>query len=150
MSPLFLSKWEDLVLLSLYTFWWKRAYFSIFESKNSKLCQTKRNCEFLNDKIYNYIKQNIIVSFIIQKLKNKRTFLKKYTNWAKLNPLILTEQEETKSRYFPPIKTVSTIVRPANNRWKFLFSRHRSKTWTDRMLATNPNVPITVILMPWI
>ena len=93
---------------------------------------------------------DIIVHFIIQKLKNRYTFLKKYTDWAKLNPLILTEQEETKSRYFPPIKTVSTIVRPANNRWKFLFSRHRSKTWTDRMLATNPNVPITVILMPWI
>ena len=34
----------------------------------------------LNNKIYNYVKQNIIVNFIIQKLKNKHTFLKKYTN----------------------------------------------------------------------
>ena len=37
---------------------------------------------FLNVKMYNYGKQNIIVNFIIQKLKNKDTFLKKYTNWA--------------------------------------------------------------------
>ena len=36
------------------------------------------------------------------KLKNKYTFLKKYTNWAKLNSLILTEREETKIRYFAP------------------------------------------------
>jgi hypothetical protein len=34
----------------------------------------------LNDKVYSYVKQNIIVNFIIQKLKNKHTFLKKYTN----------------------------------------------------------------------
>ena len=27
---------------------------------------------------HNYVKQNIIVNFIIQKLKNKHTFLKKY------------------------------------------------------------------------
>ena len=55
---------------------------------------------FLNDKIHNYVKQNIIVNFIIQKLKNKHTSLKKYTNWAKLSSLILTEREETKTRYF--------------------------------------------------
>ena len=45
---------------------------------------------------------DMIVNFIIQKLKNKHTFLKKYTNWAKLSSLILTEQEETKTRYFAP------------------------------------------------
>ena len=32
--------------------------------------------QFLNDKIRNYVKQNIIMNFIIQKLKNKHTFLK--------------------------------------------------------------------------
>ena len=32
--------------------------------------------QFLNDKIHNYVKQNIIVHFNIQKLKNKHTFLK--------------------------------------------------------------------------
>ncbi len=33
--------------------------------------------QFLNDKIHNYVLLNIIVNFIIQKLKNKHTFLKK-------------------------------------------------------------------------
>ena len=37
--------------------------------------------QFLNVKMYNYGKQNIIVHFIIQKLKNKHTFLKKSRNW---------------------------------------------------------------------
>ena len=37
--------------------------------------------------MYNYGKENIIVNFIIQKLKSKHTSPKKYTNWAKLiNP----------------------------------------------------------------
>ena len=36
--------------------------------------------QFLNVKMYNYSKQNIIVNFIIQKLKNKHTFLKKHAN----------------------------------------------------------------------
>ena len=39
--------------------------------------------KFLSDKIYNYVLFDIIVNFIIQKLKNKHIFLKKYTNWAK-------------------------------------------------------------------
>ena len=60
LSPLVLSKRENLALLTLYTFWGKCVFF-----------------QFLNDKIHNYVKQNIIVSFIIQKLKNKHTFLKK-------------------------------------------------------------------------
>ena len=34
--------------------------------------------QFLNDKMYNYVKHNITVNFIIQKLKNKHIFLKKY------------------------------------------------------------------------
>ena len=36
--------------------------------------------QFFKDRTYNYIKQNIIVDLIIQKLKNKHTFLKTYTN----------------------------------------------------------------------
>ena len=47
---------------------WKIVIKSVFSFK------------FLNDKIYNYVKQNIIVKFIIQKLKNDHTFLNKYTN----------------------------------------------------------------------
>ena len=52
--------------------------------------------QYLNDKMHNYVKQNIIVHFIIQKLKSKHTFLKKYKKLRELNPLNLTEQEETK------------------------------------------------------
>ena len=36
--------------------------------------------QFLNDKMHNYVLFDIIVHFIIQKLKNKHSFLKKYTN----------------------------------------------------------------------
>ena len=36
--------------------------------------------QFLNDKIHSYVLFDIIVHFITQKLKNKHTFLKKYTN----------------------------------------------------------------------
>ena len=52
--------------------------------------------------MYNYVKQNIIVHSIIQKLKNKHTFLKNIQTEKAEEPLILTEREETKIRYFPP------------------------------------------------
>jgi hypothetical protein len=42
------------------------------------------------------------VNFIIQKLKNKHTFLKNIQTEKAEEPLILTEREETKTRYFPP------------------------------------------------
>ena len=42
------------------------------------------------------------MDFIIQKLKNKHIFLKKLSNWAKLNSLILREREETITKYFAP------------------------------------------------
>ena len=53
---------------------------------------------------------DIIVHFIIQKLKNKHTFLKKYEKLRKLNPLNLTEREDTKTRYFPPSKAVGCKI----------------------------------------
>ena len=78
--------------------------------------------QFLNDKIHNYVKQNIIVNFIIQKLKNKHTFLKKG----------LTEREETKTRYFAPSKawvrdcflifSLKRVVCKANTLLPFLLS----------------------------
>ena len=49
-------------MLSFYTFWVKYIYILI----------------------HNYVKKNIIVSFIIQKLRSKHTSLENYTNWAKL------------------------------------------------------------------
>ena len=36
--------------------------------------------QFLNAKIYSYVLFDVIVNFIIQKLKIKHTFLKNYTN----------------------------------------------------------------------
>ena len=58
--------------------------------------------QFLNDKMHNYVKQNILVYFIIQKLKNKRTFLKNIQTEKAEEPLILTGREETKTIYFVP------------------------------------------------
>ena len=58
--------------------------------------------QFLNDKIHNYVKQNIIVDFIIQKVKKHTQFSQKVYRLRKLNSLILTEREETKTRYFAP------------------------------------------------
>jgi hypothetical protein len=45
--------------------------------------------------MHNYVKQNIIVYFIIQKLKNKHTFLKNIQTEKAEEPLILTKWEET-------------------------------------------------------
>jgi hypothetical protein len=58
--------------------------------------------QFLNDKMHNNVKQNKIVHFIIQKLKNKHTFLKIIQTEKAEEPLILTEREETKTRYCAP------------------------------------------------
>jgi hypothetical protein len=58
--------------------------------------------QFLNDKIHSYVVFDIIVHFIIQKLKKNNTFLKNIQTEKAEEPLILTEREETKSRYFPP------------------------------------------------
>ena len=77
LSPLVLAKWGNLALgkeCSFFNFWMIK--FTI------------------------YVKLNITVNLIIQKLISKQIFLKKYTNWAKLSSLILTEREETKTRCF--------------------------------------------------
>ena len=65
----------------------KRLFLSFTESRVRNICSVCiffEGCvftfQFLNDKIYNYVFFDIIVSFIIQKLKNKHTFPKKYTN----------------------------------------------------------------------
>ena len=58
--------------------------------------------QVLNDKIHSYVVFDIIVHFIIQKLKNKHTFLKNIQTEKAEEPLILTEREETQTRYFAP------------------------------------------------
>ena len=68
--------------------------------------ETETNLEFtfqfLNDKIHIYVLFDITGHFKIEKLKNKHIFLKK--KQRKLNYLILTKREETKTQYFAPKK----------------------------------------------
>ena len=45
------------------------------------------NFQFLNDKMHNYVLFDIIVLFIIQILKIKHTFLKKYKKLRELSSL---------------------------------------------------------------
>ena len=56
--------------------------------------------QLLNDKIHDYVVFDIIVHFIIQNLKNKQTFLKNMQTEKAEEPLILTEREVKKPRYF--------------------------------------------------
>ena len=62
--------------------------------------------------------KNIIVNFIIRKLKSKHTSLKKYTNWAKLIyfSLVLREREEKKTKYFAPSPNGGF-----SDKWKHIF-----------------------------
>ena len=53
------------------------------------MCYTKHNC-----------------AFYYSKIERQTHFPQKACKLRKLNPLILTEREETKSRYFPPNKTL--------------------------------------------
>ena len=62
----------------------------------------RKVCLFFNFWTHHYVKQNITVSFIIQKLKHKHIFLKKYKTEKAEESLNLTEWEERKTRYFPP------------------------------------------------
>ena len=58
--------------------------------------------QFLNDEIHSYVVFDIIVHFVIQKFKNKHTFLKNIQTEKAEESLILTEREERKTKYFPP------------------------------------------------
>ena len=58
--------------------------------------------QFFNDEIHNYVLFDIIVNSIIKNWKINTLVSKSIlTNWAKLNSLVLTEQDE-KTRYFAP------------------------------------------------
>ena len=71
LSPLVLSKWEDLAF----------SVSRLFEKSVFIL-------QFLNDKMHNYVKQNITKNLKIKNLNNKHTFLKtekaKFPRWENL------------------------------------------------------------------
>ena len=80
-----------LSFLSLYTFWEKCVYFSIF---NDELCFVWHNCAFLSFKNW---KRNTLSSKNVQTEKA-------------VESLILTEREETKTRYSAPMSLWSKII----------------------------------------
>ena len=71
LSPLVLSKWEELAF----------SVCMLFE-------ESVFICQLLNDKMHKYVKQNITRNFNIKKLNNKHTFLKtektKFSRWENL------------------------------------------------------------------
>ena len=56
--------------------------------------------QFFNDKIHSYVVFDTILHSIIQKLKNKQTFLQNIQTEEAEEPLILTEREETKNNVY--------------------------------------------------
>ena len=64
------------------------------------------------------VKQNIIVHFNIQKLKNQHTFLKKYTNWAKLSSLFWQNELVLGLAYF--LKWFLVVCRKVINLYLWL------------------------------
>ena len=59
--------------------------------------------QFLNDKVHNYVFFDIIVYFVIQKLKSKRSSLKNIQTEQNYKfSLVLSEREEKKPKYFAP------------------------------------------------
>jgi hypothetical protein len=72
------------------------------------------------------------MNFIIQKLKNKHIFLKKLSNWAKLNSLILREQEETITKYFAPNFTLTKIWTGQDSLFVSFLGKKREKIWLGR------------------
>ena len=57
----------------------EKAKFS--RRENLVFSVSRKVCLFFNDKILSYVLFDIIVHFIIEKLKYKHTFLKKSRNW---------------------------------------------------------------------
>ena len=59
--------------------------------------------QFLNDEMHDYVKKNIIVHFIIQKLKNKHTFLKNIQTDKAEESLILKKTRGDQNQIFPTL-----------------------------------------------
>ena len=95
--------------------------------------------QFLNDKIYNYVIFDIIANFIIQKLKSKHTFLKEYTNQAKLTAIFFSGFEGTRGEKTQIFRTlnnwiprVEVILRPRKVMLAFLvWTSYSLNSWSD-------------------
>ena len=77
--------------------------------------------QFLNDKIHNYVLFDIIVNSIIQKLKNKHTFLKKPQKIAKLSKAKFSHFEGTrgdKNQIFRTLDATEREVRYSIWSWE--------------------------------
>ena len=77
--------------------------------------------QFLNDKIHNYVLFDIIVNFIIQKLKNKHTFLKKPQKVAKLSKAKFSHFEGTRGDKNQIFRTLVISLVPYNRLGRTLF-----------------------------
>ena len=84
------SNWDNLVCLSLYIFWGKCVYFSIFEWQNSQLCQ-----------------KNPFGCLQFGKIGVLVTSLKQYTNWDKLSCLSSYIFQGNERKYFSHISGLS-------------------------------------------
>ena len=60
--------------------------------------------------MHNYGKQNKTVHFIIQKIEKSTHFPQKVYKLRKLNSLILTEREETKTKYLAPSLKLKNLL----------------------------------------
>ena len=108
-----------LLFLSSRSVKWEDSQFSQF------VYFLRKVCSFFNYWMHNYVKQNITVNFIIQKLKSQHTSFKKYTNWAKLVyfSLVLREREEKKTNISHPSLQESVLL--ISKQW-LLFTVHWS------------------------
>ena len=76
--------------------------------------------QFFNNKMHSYVLFDIIVHFNIQKLKNKHTFLKKYTNWESWGSSYFDRTRGDKNQIF------RTLISAIHN-WMCVFSLFWSK-----------------------
>ena len=91
--------------------------------------------QFFNNKTHNYVSFNTFVHFNIQKLKNKHTFLKKYTNWESWGISHFDRTRGEKNQIFPTWNTSALVWRALtcsfNCQWALLLYSHLSQFKTN-------------------
>ena len=89
-----------------------------------------------------FVKKNIIVNFIIQKLKSKYTSLQKYTNWAKLINPAYTYKFQLKT-------TINRWTRPVSCYVLIHFHVIHQPNWMRHNAHHSPCTSITVAVFVW-